>query len=522
MPSTKKHSITLGRAMKLTRVAVSVILFLTVTTLFTTLTSKVAVALDWVAHIQVFPLALAGAAGGLMAWFGLTLLLGRVYCSSVCPMGVLQDVFSHLHRFAGRGRRRHPFRYSMPRNRFRYAFLCVVAGAVVLGAGVVPTLFDPYSAYGRVASEIWRPVWQFVCRSPVFFATRHAFAKAVVTFLAVGMVSYRHGRLICNTVCPVGSTLGIFSRYSLFHFDIDTDVCVNCRKCESVCKAECISMADHVVDGSRCVACFNCVEACDSKAIRYTWRRKKLALPMMQRIGSAAAAPLAGSSEAPVIKDDAGGVGSDAVSRPAGIDRRRFLATGLIVAAAPAVGALARATGGDVQRATVEGGHNARAVRPVAPPGRRNMADFLERCTGCGLCVAQCPSQVLRPSVNEYGWLNVLHPVLDYKRSYCRYDCTICSDVCPTGALLPLTRDEKHIFIIGHASVDASACVGCGRCARRCPRKAIAMEPRDSSTHGNRAQMAARVDTSLCIGCGACEYVCPVKPVKAVMVNGIV
>lgn len=512
MSSPGKHRVTAAHAIKLLRVAVSVAFMLMLTVLLTALSARVALAFDWVARVQILPLAMAGAVGALMAWFGLTMLFGRIYCSSVCPLGTMQDLFSHLRRGGKRGRRKHPFHFSLPRNRFRYAFLCIVAGSAVVGTGLLPVLFDPYSAYGRIASNLVRPVWELPGGESVFVASWIAFGIAAATLAAVGAVSYRRGRFICNTVCPVGSTLGIFSRYSLFHFDIDTDLCVNCRKCEHVCKAECISMTDHIVDGSRCVACFNCIDACENRAIRYTWRRKKLVLPMMQRVGSAAAAPaVGGASGASGVKDDTKACRPD---EQKGVDRRMFIATGLAVAAAPALKALAVG----VEPAA----HREKTLRPVAPPGRRSMSEFLERCTGCGLCVAHCRSKVLRPSSNDYGWLNMLHPVLDFDRSYCLYNCTMCTEVCPTGALMPLTRDEKHIFIIGHASVEANLCIGCGRCVARCPRNAVSMKPRGQESGARRGAKVAAVDTSLCIGCGACRHVCPVRPVKAIAVDGIV
>lgn len=519
--SVGRHRVSVGRVAKLLRVAVSVAFLLLLTALMTVVTARVALALDCVARIQVFPLALGGAAAALMVWFGLTLLFGRFYCSSVCPMGTLLDVFSHLRRGGWRkGRVKHPFHFSQPLNRFRYVFLGGVAASVALGVAVVPSLFDPYSAYGRICTELWLPLWQTICGKEIFVASWLAFVIALITLVAIGVAAYRRGRLICNTVCPVGSTLGIFSRYSLFHFDIDTDLCVNCRKCENVCMAECIDMADHVVDGSRCVACFNCVGVCENNAMRYTWRRKKLALPLMQRVGSAAAAPMVeGDAGCKTLKDDAKCSNGNNGRSPVGIDRRKFLATGLVVAITPAIDAIARST----ERESEEkyGGGRLKKLKPVAPPGRHSMADFMERCTGCGLCVAHCPSKVLRPSVKQYGWLNMLHPVLDYGRAYCLYDCTNCTEICPTGALMPLTKEEKHIFIIGHASVEADTCIGCGRCAAKCPRRAVAMVARGQSPVRNGASVAM-VDTTLCIGCGACESVCPVNPVKAIRVDGIV
>ena len=495
------------------RVAVSMVMLAAVTVVFTVVEGWAAQWFGWTARIEIMPLALAGAGTTLAFWFGATLLLGRVYCSWMCPMGAVQDCFAHMRRMTRRMKARHPYRWSEGKNRFRYALLMVVVASAVAGVPLLLSLSDPYSAYGRVASEMLLPVKQWVTGDPVALGSWMALAIAAATLAAVGITACLRGRLVCNTVCPVGSTLSVLSRYALFHFDIDTDVCVNCRKCERACKSECINMADHVVDGSRCVACFNCVDVCDHKAISYTFRRKKLSLPLMQPVNTAAAAP--------TVKADAtGGRGGcdRQADRAVKVDRRQFLATGLIVAAAPALSVAAK--GKQRIKAISNPGKALAVKRAVAPPGRRSMGEFLERCTGCGLCVARCPAKVLRPSTDEFGWLNMLHPVMDFDKSYCRYNCTRCSDVCPTGALLPLTEEEKHIFIIGHARVVAENCIGCGLCASRCPRKAIVMAARKPG-QGGGSPLTAQVDTDLCIGCGACQYICPATPEKAIGVEGI-
>lgn len=510
------RSVTAGRVVKLARVAVSLAMLAAMTLLFVAAQGWVMRAFGWMPKLQIMPLAMGGAVSLLISWIIFTLIFGRLYCSWFCPMGATQDIFARLARLTRRRRLRHPYRYERARVRTRAGVLIAVAVSVPLGLTAIPSLLDPYSAFGRIGSELLLPAWEWLTGSPVAVAGWMAFGIAVLTLLAVGWCSFRSGRLICNSICPVGTTLGLFSRFSLLHFDIDTDLCVNCRKCEHACKGKCINMDDHVVDGSRCVSCFNCVDACDSNAIRYTTRRKKLSLPLMQRVNQAAAA---GNAMTGAGEGGGGTHQTHEASAPLRIDRRQFLATGMILAATPAVEA-ARKKARRIQALTY-GGKAPAPTRYVAPPGRRSMEDFLDKCTGCGLCIARCPAKVLKPSANQFGWLHALHPVMDYSSSYCRYNCTRCTEVCPTGALLPLEEEEKHIFIIGHAQADTSRCIGCGLCAERCPRQAIRMGARRKGEPG-QGFMVPRIHTDLCIGCGACEYICPATPVKAIWVNGIV
>lgn len=483
--------------MRLCRIVISVLFLAGTTLLFTVSGAWAAIHLGWIARLQLMPLILSGGISALAVWFLTTLLLGRIYCSTVCPLGALQDIFARIPRWGKKRRRRHPYRYSPPNNRLRYPLLLIVGLCGAAGLAVVVTLFDPYSAFGRIAANLLRPLADMSAGAKIISGSAIGIVIALATLLATAFFSWRKGRLICNTVCPVGGALSVVSRWALFHFDIDTDVCVNCRACEHACKSRCISMADHTVDSSRCVVCFDCVDACSEGAIRYTTRRKRLSIPMLRKVETglgAAASPM---------------------SAPVKVDRRKFLATGLLVAAAPLLDAAEGAA--DAAWGASSGQSRMRPVHPVAPPGRRSMADFLEKCTGCGLCVAHCPTAALTPSVNQYGWHNFLHPVMDYDRGGCRFDCTRCTELCPTGALTPLTKDEKHIFIIGHARVQAANCVGCRLCAERCPRGAIAMEWR-----GGGNPYLAVVNTADCIGCGICQNVCPATPFKAIIVNGII
>lgn len=491
-----------GSLLRIIRIAVSVAMLAAMTLLLTTLNASLALRLGWVAELQIAPLALSASMTTLAAWLIVTLLFGRVYCSSVCPLGTMQDAFSRLRRINREQKQKHPFHFSPPKNVLRYSIAGVVLAALLIGISVFISLLDPYSAYGRIASDILRPAVELLAGKEVIVSSALAFLIALATLTGVGCAAYFSGRAYCNTVCPVGSLLSIFSRYSVFHFDIDTDLCVNCRKCEHSCKAQCINLNDHVVDGSRCVACFNCVDACEVNAIRYTHKRKRLSIPMMQRIETAA--PTAS-------------VAAPAPPEPVKIDRRKFLATGILAAATPLLSTVSGMT--SAAEELTSGKRRMKRTHPVVPPGRHSFTLYLERCTGCGLCVAQCPGNCLTPSTNELGWARLLHPVMDYERGKCLYDCTLCTELCPTNALQPLTEDEKHIFIIGHARVAPENCIGCGSCAYNCPKRAISMTEDKDNPGGRRT---ASVDTSKCIGCGVCENVCPAKPFKAIIVDGII
>ena len=154
----------------------------------------------------------------------------------------------------------------------------------------------------------------------------------------------------------------------------------------------------------------------------------------------------------------------------------------------------------------------------LVPPGARSANDFYSRCTACGLCVAACPNGVLRPSGDLE---HLMQPHMSFERGYCRPECSECSQVCPAGAILPITPEEKSDISIGIAAVDYELCVvnrdgvNCGNCARHCPTHAIHMVAKEDSE-----LRIPSVDTSLCIGCGTCEYLCPSRPYSAIHVNG--
>ncbi|MDX9905515.1 MAG: 4Fe-4S dicluster domain-containing protein, partial [Bacteroidales bacterium] len=156
---------------------------------------------------------------------------------------------------------------------------------------------------------------------------------------------------------------------------------------------------------------------------------------------------------------------------------------------------------------------------PVTPPGAQSQERFNKLCTACHLCVSACPTHVLQPTYFLYGMTGFLQPRMDYITSFCNFDCVLCGEVCPTGAILPVTTEEKKRIQLGKSYFIKENCVvythntACGACSEHCPTKAVQMVPyKDKLT-------IPEVNNTICVGCGACEYACPTDP-KSIYVDG--
>jgi ferredoxin len=168
-------------------------------------------------------------------------------------------------------------------------------------------------------------------------------------------------------------------------------------------------------------------------------------------------------------------------------------------------------------------GSSASVVRrtPITPPGSQGVAHLLQKCTSCHLCVSKCPTNIIKPAFLEYGVGGMLQPTLKFDDDFCNYECTICSDVCPTGALLPLTKEAKLTNQMGQVHFVMNDCIvftdetSCGACVVNCPTEAVFMVDYKNDLS------IPEVDNSKCVGCGGCEYNCPATPRKAIFVEGI-
>lgn len=477
------------------RLTLAILFFGLITLLFLDFTGTIHAWFGWMAKIQFLPAVLALNVAVIVFLVALTLIFGRVYCSVICPLGVLQDLFGWM----GKKQKKNRYSYSPAKNWLRYGVLVLFVAALVAGVGSFVALLAPYSSFGRIASNLLAPIYGWGNNLLAYFAERmdsYAFYEtevwlaslptfiiALVTLVVLIVLAWRGGRTYCNTICPVGTVLGVLSRFSWLAPVIDTEKCNACGLCARNCKASCIDSKNHQIDYSRCVACMDCIEKCNKGAISYRPRKKQ-------------------AKAAPVVDES----------------RRSALTATAILATTSLLKAQDKKRDGGL--AVIEDKVVPERKTRLVPPGALSIKNFEQHCTACQLCVSVCPNDVLRPST---GLLTLMQPEMSYENGYCRPECTKCSDVCPAGAIKPITREEKSSRQIGHAVWIKKNCimhedkVDCGKCQDACPTGAIQIVVNESCP--NKCKNVV-VNTERCIGCGACEHLCPVRPLSAIYVEG--
>lgn len=420
---------------------------------------------------------------GFIAVLILTIIGGRVYCSTICPLGTLQDIIIFIKK---KMKPKSRFRFKKALSALRYSIFGITIVSLFISGLFAINLLDPYANFGRMGTHLLQPaiLWvnnlaaklipalglNILENSPVHVAS-FSFSAGMLGLVFV--LSVFRGRLYCNTVCPVGTLLGLISKISFYKIKLEPSSCTKCGKCQAVCKANCIDIKTMEIDNSRCVSCYNCIPACNDSAIGYKLIKRNL----------------------------------PARTEPTSDARRRLFIIAsvgyLFSKAIPVKAAMPSDNEGDhvcfFKRGT------------LTPPGSISTEHFHERCISCHMCVSACPTKVLQPSFLEYGFTGIMMPKMDYSHSFCNYECTKCGEVCPTGAILHLPVEEKKLTQIGKVQFQKEYCIvetegtSCGSCSEHCPTQAVKMIPyKDGLT-------IPETDISICIGCGACEYACPVE-----------
>lgn len=432
---------------------------------------------------------------------GLTLLLGRVFCGWVCPLGAVHQLFSFLFK---KSRLHKPKKLGQSGLNLKYLILLIVLITAFLAIDLVGYL-DPFSFLYRSfitaiipwfaqinhvllsfvyqirlfkIGDYWNQFLASLALNPIF---QQGFFLGILFLLALSLNLFRE-RFWCRLLCPLGALLGLVGRRNLLNLKINEDKCIDCHLCTLQCQTQANPYPQKDWDRAECVYCFTCASICPEAAIDFSVRLKP--------------------QPAPAIN----------------LSRRRLIFTSLLAVISTPFFKITPAR----KRA---------AARLIRPPGSLAEPQFLQKCVKCGECLKVCPTNGLQPALGEAGPEGIWTPVFNFKIGYCEYYCSLCSQVCPTGAIKELTIEEKINIRIGTAWVDKSRCIPyvlgspCIVCEEHCPTspKAIKLVRTEIKRSDGTVltPLVPVIDIDQCVGCGICENKCPVVDQPAIFVTSV-
>ena len=433
----------------------------------------------------------------------LTIPFGRFFCGWVCPLGTIIDVNDFFIK------RKKPKRREGESRRFRFLKFFILFAILVAAIFSLQFiwLFDPIVLLTRTLTLTIYPVFVFLLTGMFDFAFKigfledqvyttydffqnsvlpierpEFFAGIAVLFLFAGILvlGLVSKRFWCRNICPLGALLGIFSKYRLTKRYV-SDNCTKCGQCQISCKMNAIE-DDYTINNTvECIECGECVAVCKPRAVSYKF-------------------------------------GKNAGTNEIDFSRRRLIQSGLTGLSLLAV----------VKAAAKDKTKEGMAIRP---PGAVPEAQFLDRCIRCQECVRICSTTggCLQPSVLESGWEGIWSPIAVNSIGYCEYNCNLCGQVCPSGAIQNISIEEKQKVKMGTAYFDKSRCIpwysqqDCLVCEEHCPLpdKAIKFDVREVRTPDGSYRIVKfpYVDEALCTGCGICENKCPIVGKKGIFVT---
>lgn len=376
-----------------------------------------------------------------------TLLLGRVWCGWFCPLGAVLELFGRTGRFIKRQGLR----------QLKYVILFTILVMALFGS-LAFMYFEPITMFVRGLTAVFVPVIQYL-QTPdgeTFAWPALAWWLIAVPFVAAIGLNLIERRFWCRYLCPLGALVGLGSKFSWVKRAVNQNSCVQCGDCAKLCTMGAISERnDFKSDPAECIMCMDCAAPCPKAAI--TFERGEI------------------------------------ISLKNEFDPGRREALGTLGIGAVALGLL-----------TFDVGQvKAAKSQVLRPPGAQGQ-EFLAKCIRCDQCIAGCPSRVLQPAGLESGWDALWTPVQDHFKGYCEYDCNICGEICPSGAIPNLPLEDKQKAVIGIAQVNFETCSRCMDCVEICPNDCF----EDVTVDGIRG-VFPKVITELCTGCGHCVYICP-------------
>ncbi|MHB8095569.1 MAG: 4Fe-4S binding protein [Candidatus Aminicenantales bacterium] len=430
-----------------------------------------------------------------------TIILGRVACGWVCPLGAVHQFFSHVFKKTKFLRPKRQEKASVAWKYYVLAFVLVAAVfsldlAGVLdplsflyrsfAVGVFPGLTHLFSGlikavYGLHLDTLGRTLSQISENLMLNATFQQGLAMAVIFAGVVALNAWKE-RFWCRYICPLGALLGVFSRWNVFKLKVDDDKCIKCGLCTTHCETQAVPYPNDQWRSAECVYCETCAAICPTGAISFPAKARP------ERITNV------------------------------DLSRRRLLLTTVLGAVAVPFFRLTPSR----RRA------NTKLIRP---PGALPEEAFLRKCVKCGECMKACPTNALQPALAEAGPEGIWTPMVVPKIGYCEYYCSLCSQVCPTGAIKELKIEEKTSVKIGSAWIKKDRCIPyamgrpCIVCEEHCPTspKAIkfAMVETKLPDGTTATEKAPVIDNSLCIGCGICENKCPVMDDPAIYVTSV-
>lgn len=401
---------------------------------------------------------------GLAIMFA-TFLFGRFFCAAVCPLGILQDAIIALRWPRTRSAK------TPDCKKLRYVIAALTVVFLIGGWGILLRYLDPFSRFGGIVSGFAGIAGSLNGESSDFLMVPLSGSLLFLTCLTV--LTLWRKRIYC-AICPVGTILGLFSKYGVWQIRIAPS-CTACGLCERACSTDCIDIRERTLDNERCIRCMNCTSRCVNGSI--SLRRAEKHEPVLGE-------PTDPSRRAFILRVSGLAIGVIGAGHILGVPIRALARTN-------------RSVGG-----------------LILPPGALDAERFIRSCTSCRMCALNCPTKVIRSS----GPFEPMH--LEFDHGACHHDCTLCNAICLSGALQPLSLEDKQWLKIGEAFCDASKCravkenIACYLCSKVCPKGAIFM------TDAPNGLEVPEVVAFHCIGCGACQSICPMTP-KAIVVTGV-